>query len=378
MFRKCSWLPQLSFVLILFLSACNPKGTVVTPTPSSPPQPTPTQQTPSAAPSPTREPIPDPVCILEGEEIVSLCDTACFQDAMITADGKLLAWNEIPFDTEQCVLRQENPEHLNIYELPLENITGAWLGRTAILALDEDGVLWGLGSNGQGQLWNAPEYEGWDTPMKLTDHVVSAIIEGWYYSAAVKDDGSVWLMGSGAGHTRENYLPPTQIAKIKGAVEIYGGGALYVRDEDGVSWRVKGVDELFDDPTAVVSNQYSGIRWLREDLWLTNEGELVRILPSGEEQAILTNVADVDLSYQIYATAVTKDGNLYVWNEDGTEEYGLLPLKKPTKVMEGVKLAGAWEHGVVVVMQADGAVWAIYERTLNAALANGHLLTLST
>lgn len=370
MFRK-----NACFVLILsflvLLPACSPKESVVLPTP----QPTPSLQASTPSPAPTLKPLPDPVCILEGEEIVSLCDTACFQDAMITADGKLLVWNEISFDLNQCILRQENPGYLNIYELPLENITGAWLGRTSILALDKDGVLWGMGSNVHGQLWNAPEHEGWNAPVKLTDHVVSAAIEGWYYSAAVKDDGGVWLMGSEmTGDTR---LSPTKIAEIKGASEIYAGHFLYVRDKNGVSWRLGEVDELLDNPTALMSGQYSGIRWLRDDLWLTDEGELVRVLPGGEERTLLTDVADVDLSYDIHSTAVTKGGDLYVWNEESMEEYGSLIADSPTKVMEGVKLAGAWEHGVVVVTQEDGAVWAIDERTVNAALSDGRLLELS-
>ena len=371
MFRKNACF-ALILLFLMLLPACSPKEAVVSPTP----QPTPSLQVSTPSPAPTPEPTPDPVCILEGEEIVSLCDTACFQDAMITAGGKLLVWNEVSFDLEQCLLRQENPGYLNIYELPLENITGAWLGRTSILALDKDGVLWGMGSNVHGQLWNAPEHEGWNTPVKLTNHVVSAAIEGWYYSAAVKDDGGVWLMGSKV--TGDTRLSPTQIAKIKGAVDIYGGGALYVRDKTGVSWRLGEVDELLDDPRAVTSEQYSGIRWLREDLWLTDKGELVRSLSNGEKRTLLTDVADVDLAYDIYATAVTKGGDLYVWNEESMEEYDSLIVDVPTKVMEGVKLAGAWEHGVVVVTQADGAVWAIFEGMLNTALTENRLIEVST
>lgn len=374
MFRKYSWLFLPFFVLIIFLSACSPKEVVVTPISSVVPQPVPTQPVPSS--SPASEPIPAPVCLLEGDEIVSLCDTAFSHNAMLTADGRLLAWGEVPFDTEKCILCQDNGAwSLNIYELPLENITGAWLGRSSILALDKDGVLWGMGSNVHGQLWNAEAQEGWDAPVKLTDHVASASISQWYYSAALKDDGSVWLMGHGKDMTGETHLPPTQVAKIKGAVEIYAGGGLYVRDEDGVSWRVKSVDEFLDDPTAVASESYSGIRWLREDLWLTDEGELVRTLPDGGEETLLTDVADVDLSYDIFSTAVTKDGDLYVWSEEMEEQFSVI-VSTPTKVMEGVKLAGASEHGVVVVTEADGAVWVVYGDTLNAALTGGHLVEL--
>lgn len=369
MFHKYSWLPFL--FLMLLLPACSPKEAAVTPTP----QPTPTSPTSTPMPSPTPKPESEPVCLLRGEEIVSLCGTAFSHNAMITADGKLLAWGETPFDLDQCVLRQDNDGY-KIYELPLENITGAWLGRTSILALDKDGVLWGMGSNLHGQLWDAPEHEGWNTPVKLTDHVVSASIEGWYYSAAVKDDGGVWLMGSGTDMTGETYLPPTQIAKIDGAVEIYGGGAVYVRDKDGVSWRLGELSELLADPTAAKGENCGTMRWLREDLRLSEEGELFRILPYGNDHTLLTDVVDVNLSYDVYATAVTKDGDLYVWNEEETAEYEGLSFYSPAKVMEGVKLAGAWEHGVVVVTQVDGAVWGIYRDTLETAAADNALIAL--
>lgn len=360
----------LVMALLLLLSACGPKE-AVTPTP----QPSPTQPTSTPTPSPTPKLGPEPVCILEGEEIVSLCGTAFSHDAMLTADGKLLAWRETPFDLEKCVLRQDNGGY-DIYELPLENITGAWLGRSSILALDKDGVLWGMGSNLHGQLWDAPEHEGWETPVKVTDHVVSAIISQWSFSAAVKDDGGVWLMGSGTDMTGENYLPPTRIAEVKGAKEVYAAPFLYVRDEDGVSWRLGKVDELLADPTALMSDRVSGGKWIRENLWLSDEGDLIRIPSDGEEQTLLANVTDVDLSYDVYTTAVTKDGDLYVWNEEETAEYEGLSFYSPAKVMEGVKLAGAWEHGVVVVTQVDGAVWAIYRDTLEAAVANDALITL--
>ena len=377
MFRKYPMLPLvLSILILMVLSACGPREAVVSPAP----QPTPTLplHTLPPSPSPTASLGPEPVCLLRGEDIVSLCGTAYEHNGMITADGKLLVWGYPPFDLDQCVLRQENDEDgMNVYELPLENVTGAWLGRSSILALDKDGILWGIGSNVHGQLWDAPDHEGWDTPLKLTDHVVSAAIQEWYYSAVLKDDGGVWLMGS-SDVTVDKVLPPTRIAGVEGATEIYADRFLYARDKDGVSWRLGEVEELLNDPTALMSEQYSGIRWLKDGLWLTNEGELVRTLPNGEEHTLLTNVADVDLSYAVYATAVTKDGDLYVWNdEEGLEYYeGLLTVYSPTKVMEGIKLAGAWEFGVVVVTQADGAVWAVHRDTLEATLANNALIAL--
>lgn len=376
MFRKHLWFPLVLSILILtVLSACGPREVEVSPSP----QPTPTLplHTLPPSPSPAAEQGPDPVCLLRGEDIVSLCGTAYEHNGMITADGKLLAWGYPPFDLDQCVLRQENDEDgMNVYELPLEDVTGAWLGRSSILALDRDGVLWGIGSSMHGQLWDVPadEREGWNTPLKLTDHVVSAAIQEWYYSAVLKDDGGVWLMGS-SDVTVDKVLPPTRIAEVEGAEEIYADRFLYARDKDGVSWRLGEVEELLNDPTALMSDQYSGIRWLKDGLWLTDEGELVRTLSNGEEHTLLTNVADVDLSYGVYAAAVTKDGDLYVWNDWETEYEGLT-VYSPTKMMEGIKLAGPWESGIVVVTQADGTVWAVHRDTLETALANNTLITL--
>lgn len=320
---------------------------------------------------------------MEGEEIAALCDTAYFYDAVITADGRLLAWGEVPCNWENCLMRQDNSENDDVYDdvykLPLKNITGAWLGSSSILALDQDGTLWGMGSNSHGQLWNAEAFEGWDQPVRLTDHVVSARISNRWYSAAIKDDGGVWLMGSEyTDYTGERCLSPTRIATVKRAAEFCWDGDLCVRDKDGVSWRLGVIDELLKHPKAAVAKGCSGKRGLREDLWLTDEGELVRTLSDGGEETLLTDVVDVDLSFDVYSTALTKDGDLYIWSEkEAMEDYGCsLTTSTPTKVMEGVKLAGGYARGVTVVNEADGAVWAIHGDTLNAALEAGTLVTL--
>lgn len=363
------------FLALLFLSACGPKEVAVTPTPP----PTPTQQ--------IQRPAPDPVCILEGEDIVSLCGNVPAYSAMVTADGRLLAWGDFPFDRGKCVQLWDS----DVYELPLQNITGAWLGYDAMLALDKDGTLWGLGSNASGQLWDAPKNEGFVTPVKVTDHVVSATIEGGSCSAALKDDGSVWLAGSGTDTNGEEIsLPPTKIATVKGATELYAGYNLWVRDRDGVSRRIGDIDELLNDPTALDEWEIEEKGRLVCDAYgkyvLTDDGDLYKFNPPGDPNVLLNDVAEVALELSMgcghYSTVVTKDGEFY---QDGdlylvwmipTEKEGWVFVEGPAKVMEGVKLARPCGSGVVVVAKSDGGVWDISADTLNAALDSGTLITL--
>ena len=382
-------------VALLFLSACGPKEAAVTPTPSPTPLPPPVQETPTAAPTPSpslkSEPIPDPVCILEGEEIVSLCGSVGYS-AMVTADGRLLALGDFPFDREKCVLLRDN----GVYELPLQNITGAWLGYDAMLALDRDGVLWGLGSNAHGQLWDAPA-EALDAPAKVNDHVVSAVIgewhwssrlkdsdkvlsERWDYSAALKDDGSVWLAGSGTNMDGEEIsLPPTQISGD--TKDIYNrGNSIFVQGKTDGAWRYLGdAKELLSDPTDVENREHRD-QFVDWGYYLTDDDVLYYISPHGDTRTLLADVADVDLNLDSrcdhYSTAVTKNGDLHLCWETAAEEEGWVTFEGPTKVMEGVKLARPCGSGVMVVTKSDGTVWAIRAETLSAALDSGTLITL--
>ncbi|GHU87576.1 hypothetical protein FACS1894202_02120 [Clostridia bacterium] len=85
-----------------------------------------------------------------------------------------------------------------IYDTPtllLENAKYVRMGEGQVLALQNDGTLWGWGDNRVGQLAHEEEYI--ETPVKIMEGV-RFISAGQYVSAALKEDGSLWLWGSNA------------------------------------------------------------------------------------------------------------------------------------------------------------------------------------
>ncbi|GHU91349.1 hypothetical protein FACS1894202_12610 [Clostridia bacterium] len=84
------------------------------------------------------------------------------------------------------------------YDTPtllLENVKYVRMGEGQVLALQNDGTLWGWGDNRVGQLAREEEYI--ETPVKIMDGVRFISAEQ-YVSAALKEDGSLWVWGSNA------------------------------------------------------------------------------------------------------------------------------------------------------------------------------------
>ncbi|GHV06017.1 hypothetical protein FACS1894217_03880 [Clostridia bacterium] len=90
-----------------------------------------------------------------------------------------------------------------VYDTPtllLENVKYVRMGEGQVLALQNDGTLWGWGDNRVGQLAREEEYI--EIPIKIMDGVrfVSA---GQYVSTALKEDGSLWNYNADSGEEVE-------------------------------------------------------------------------------------------------------------------------------------------------------------------------------
>ena len=88
----------------------------------------------------------------------------------------------------------------------MENVTAVSCGTRFTAAIKEDGSLWTWGENNYGQLGNNGGYDirvgvmssvspCLTTPTKVMDNV-SAVACGGYYTVAAKTDGSLWSWGS--------------------------------------------------------------------------------------------------------------------------------------------------------------------------------------
>jgi hypothetical protein len=118
-------------------------------------------------------------------------------------------------------------------------------GSSHTLALMKDGTVWAVGSNSYGQLGNG-ESSWWRTsseprPVAGLDRVI-AVAAGGAHSAALKEDGTVWVWGyNGAGQLgnkrKEFSSVPVQMAGLSDIKAIASGiSHLVALKNDGTIW----------------------------------------------------------------------------------------------------------------------------------------------
>lgn len=123
----------------------------------------------------------------------------------------------------------------------LSNITSIAPGGCGLLALDNEGKVWGWGSNSGGQIGDGSAGGTVSTPVQVLAGVAS-IGSGTAHSLAVKTDGSVWTWGAnssgqlGLGDTN-THNSPTKIPSFSRAAAVSAGVASsYVIKRDGSVW----------------------------------------------------------------------------------------------------------------------------------------------
>lgn len=106
-----------------------------------------------------------------------------------SADQAQASWNEVWMAPEKI----------------MSGVKQISAGYQHLLALKTDGSVWSWGDDSLGQLGNGrsgnltgeeyPERNWTDTPVKVLEHAVS-ILADWDFSAAVQEDGSLWVWGN--------------------------------------------------------------------------------------------------------------------------------------------------------------------------------------
>jgi len=83
----------------------------------------------------------------------------------------------------------------------MENITDVSAGFSHLVAIDENGTLWGWGRKTSGQIGKCPEFPRRDTNptfsegLQIMDDVVAVSAGGWH-TAAITTDGGLWTWGN--------------------------------------------------------------------------------------------------------------------------------------------------------------------------------------
>lgn len=213
---------------------------------------------------------------------------------------------------------------------------------TRLLAVDQSGKLWHF------------DYENSKkTTFTQIGSVKDAVdVSSTYWDTYyVKKDGTVWGWGKNNdgffGDSEINEVKPVQLEQFKNIVSLAAAvGDLYAVTKDGLVWAM--YNDYNGDKEEVKFAQVQGIKDVISIsphfygcVVLTKSGEVYEIDSPyrEEEQEVvkikgLTNVKYIDGGgddYSYNSTALTKDGKVYVWGNEGTPS-STFTLKSPVEV----------------------------------------------
>ncbi len=125
---------------------------------------------------------------------------------------------------------------------PLTNITKVAVNASHVLALKDDGTVWGWGTNTNGRIGDGSAIQR-NGAVQIPISSVVDISAGVSHSLAVKSNGTVWAWGLNTSYqlgdgtlTQRNF--PVQVLGIIDAVKVYAGGSIhsFAITSDGSVW----------------------------------------------------------------------------------------------------------------------------------------------
>ena len=215
------------------------------------------------------------------------------------------------------VTQTDNPEKVDFGDGVI--ITKIATGENHTLALDSEGNVWSFGKNNFYQLGNETD-EKRTTPIKISGlSNITDIACGSYSSFAINKKGEVYSFGlnangEGGVGSYTNKIPVTKAKYVQDAIDIKAGKNHTII--------LKSTGEVY----ATGSNLY-GELGVNKDTTRSN---------------LFTKVSGLDSVVSIDAgksnnTAITKDGEIYVWGENN---YSQLGITNKTKITEPTKISG--------------------------------------
>jgi alpha-tubulin suppressor-like RCC1 family protein len=216
-------------------------------------------------------------------------------------------------------------------------ITGALsAGGLHSLAVASDGNLFSWGSDGFGQLANGAG-GGTTVPVQVLTGVAAAAA-GFTHTVIVKNDGTVWNAGAGAGHI------PVQATNLTNAIAAAAGnGHTLVLKADGTVWGygANGSGQLGNGDT-------------------TNQSTAVQVTGL---TGIVAIAAGNQTSYALQ-TDGGSSGIVWAWGRNDLGQLGdgsTLERHTPTKVIgigDAIAISAASGGGFAIALQADGRIAA--------------------
>ena len=314
----------------------------------------------------TSEKSSTPIKIMDNVTSVSLGDD---HSAAITTDGSLYMWGDnwlgqLGYSTQEDNHTTPNTPGAHILHSPIkimDNVACVSLGGYYYsAAITTDGSLFMWGSNNAGQLGNGEAGEVYSTtPIKIMDNVKSVSL-GEHHSAAITTDGSLYMWGYGEdgelgnGEAGEEAFNTTPI-KIMDKVESVSLGCYH---------------------SAAITTDGSLYMWGNNDYGQLGDGTTE---DSSTPVKIMDNVASVSLG-DFHSTAITTDSSLYMWGNNWNGQLGNGTTENrystPLKIMNSVvSVSLGGDHSAAIT--ADGSLYT-WGYNLFGQLGNGTTENSST
>jgi uncharacterized repeat protein (TIGR01451 family) len=218
----------------------------------------------------------------------------------------------------------------------VSDVTAIAGGGSHSLALKGDGTVWAWGMNSNGQLGRGGGGSTIGQPAAQVNGLtgVTAVCAGYTFSAALRDDGTVWTWGDNSygqlgDGTTTNRFAPGQVSGLNDVTTFACGqeGHMLAVKSDGTvrTWGENRFGELGDG---------------------TTQTHLTPVLIEG-----LTNVKAV-AGGQHFGLALRQDGTVWTWGGDP----GSASRPRQLTELSGITAIDAGErHGIA--LKSDGTVW---------------------
>ena len=252
----------------------------------------------------------------------------------VKQDGSLWGWGSNRYGNMGYAEFNEN------YYLPLkimDDVSSVSAGGSHVMVIKRDGSLWGWGNGTSGQIGNKIDISSLGNlsaqffyePVHAMDDVMS-VVASTGVSAAIKNDGSLWVFGIIPGRL---FFPGSETA------------AFYITD-DVVSVALASTAANDEDPRLYAVKR-DGSLWLWD-------------LRVNAPERVLDDVMDV-IATDINTYVIKTDGSLWGWGDNsfgqlgnGTTVDSVLPVRILTDVVSVTA-----ESGAVMAVKANKSLWAL-------------------